>query len=72
MLNERVILVGAFWWKDFQTMFMNSHGDAFETQRALEEKTLVHTLEHFASDADAKELSEMMFELWTGMLKWSS
>ena len=41
MLNERVILVGAFWWKDFQTMFMNSHGDAFETQRALEEKIKV-------------------------------
>ena len=56
--------VGAFWWKDFQTMFLNSHGDTFETQRALEEKSLVHTLERFSSDADAKELSEMMFAHW--------
>ena len=56
--------VGAFWWEDFRTMFMNSGGDTFETQRALEEKSLVHTLERFGSDADAKELSNMMFEHW--------
>ncbi|MBR5349494.1 MAG: HAD family hydrolase [Lachnospiraceae bacterium] len=56
--------VGAFWWKDFQTMFMNSYGDSFETQRALEERSLVHTLERFGSDADAKELSGMMFAHW--------
>ena len=53
-----------FWWKDFQTMFMNSYGDTFETQRALEEKSLVHTLERFNSNANAKELSEMMFAHW--------
>ena len=55
---------GAFWWKDFQTMFMNSYGDTFETQRALEEKSLAHTLEQFGSDADVKELSNMMFAHW--------
>ena len=56
--------VDAFWWKDFQTMFTNSFGETFETQRVLEEKSLVHTLERFGSDADAKELSNMMFEHW--------
>ena len=56
--------VGTFWWNDFQTMFMNSYGDTFETQRALEEKSLVHTLEHFHSNADAGKLSEMMFAHW--------
>ena len=56
--------VDSFWWKDFQTMFMNSYGDTFETQRALEEKSLEHTLEQFESSADAKELSEMMFSHW--------
>ncbi len=56
--------VGTFWWKDFQTMFMNSFGESFETQRALEERSLVHTLERFGSDADAKELSNMMFAHW--------
>ena len=56
--------VGNFWWMDFQTMFMNSYGDTFETQRALEEKSLVHTLKEFGSDSDAKELSAMMFAHW--------
>ncbi len=56
--------VDTFWWKDFQIMFMNSFGDAYETQRQLEERSLVHTLERFGSDADAKELSNMMFAHW--------
>ena len=56
--------VGTYWWKDFQTMFMNSFGETFETQRVLEEKSLVHTLEHFGSDVDVKELSNMMFSHW--------
>ena len=45
-------------------MFTNSFGETFETQRVLEEKSLVHTLERFGSDADAKELSNMMFAHW--------
>jgi len=56
--------VDSFWWKDFQTMFMDSHGETFETQRALEEKSLEHTLKKFSSNANAKELSEMMFAHW--------
>ena len=56
--------IGSFWWKDFQDMFLNSYGESFETQRALEEKSLVHTLEKFGSDVDPKELSEMMFAHW--------
>ena len=56
--------IGYFWWNDFQTMYMNSYGDTFETQRTLEEKSLEHTLKEFKSDADAKELSAMMFAHW--------
>ena len=56
--------VDAFWWKDFQAMCTNSFGETFETQRVLEERSLVHTLERFGSDADAKELSNMMFAHW--------
>ena len=56
--------IGYYWWTDFQNMFMNSYGEKFETQRALEEKSLVHTLDHFHSNANAKELSEMMFAHW--------
>lgn len=56
--------IDSFWWKDFQTMFQNSYGDTFETQRALEEKSLEHTLVKFQSTANAKELSNLMFEHW--------
>ncbi len=45
-------------------MFTNSFGETFETQRVLEERSLVHTLEHFGSDAEAKKLSNMMFAHW--------
>ena len=38
-------------------MFTNSYGDGFETQRALEEKSLEHTLAKFCSTANANELS---------------
>ena len=45
-------------------MFTNAYGDSFETQRVLEEKSLIHTLERFGSNADASELSAMMFAHW--------
>ena len=45
-------------------MFQDSYGDTFETQRTLEERSLEHTLAKFHSDANAKELSNMMFEHW--------
>ena len=56
--------IGAFWWNDFQSMFTNSYGDGFETQRVLEKKSLEHTLEKFGSTANADELSNYMFEHW--------
>ena len=34
--------IGSFWWNDFQTMFLNSFGNVFETQRELERKSLDH------------------------------
>ena len=43
--------IDSFWWTDFQTMFLDSFGIAFETQRDLERK-------------DASKLSDMMFEHW--------
>ena len=56
--------IDLFWWQDFQTMFQDSYGDTFETQRTLEERSLEHTLAKFHSDANTKELSNMMFEHW--------
>lgn len=56
--------IDSFWWNDFQTMFLNSFGNVFETQRELERKSLDHTIERFCSSADAIKLSDMMFEHW--------
>ena len=56
--------IASFWWNDFQTMFFNSFGDVFETQRELERKSLEHTIAKFNSSADASQLSDMMFEHW--------
>lgn len=56
--------IGAFWWNEFQTMFINSYGTTFETQRELEYKSLEKTLNKFKSNANPVELSEMMFEHW--------
>ena len=56
--------IGTFWWNEFQTMFMNAYGETFETQRALEYKSLEKTLREFKSNAYPTELSEMMFAHW--------
>lgn len=56
--------IGAFWWNDFQTMFHNSHGENFETQRYLEYKSLENTLRCFNSTANPQDLSDMMFQHW--------
>ena len=56
--------IGSFWWKDFQKMFTDSYGEGFETQRVLEDRSIRHTLDRFGSDANADELSSMMFEHW--------
>lgn len=56
--------IGTFWWNEFQTMFTNAYGAAFETQRELEYKSLEKTLHKFKSNADPAWLSGMMFEHW--------
>ena len=56
--------IAAFWWKAFQDMYMNSYGKTFETQRALEERSLEDTIKRFHSSANARELSKLMFEHW--------
>lgn len=56
--------IDAFWWNDFQQMFLHSEGDTFETQRDLERKSLQHTLERFQCPASADELSDLMFAHW--------
>lgn len=56
--------IGTFWWKEFQTLFNNSYGDTFRTQRDLEIQSLQNTIQKFHSTADALQLSNLMFEHW--------
>lgn len=56
--------IGDYWWREFQSSFLASYGDNFETQRKLEYDSLSKTIEYFSSTADAKILSDMMFKHW--------
>lgn len=57
--------IGSYWWNEFQTAFNSAFDENFETQRELEYRSLEKTIRHFNSSADAKALSERMFEHWT-------
>lgn len=56
--------IGRYWWGQFQGMCDDACGKRFETQRALERRSLERTLERFGSGADAGELSGKMFAYW--------
>lgn len=56
--------IGTFWWKEFQTLFNDSHGDTFRTQRDLEIQLLQNAIQYFHSTADVLQLSNLMFEHW--------
>lgn len=56
--------IGAYWWQEFQSAFLSSYGDTFQTQRELEYQSLAKTITHFRSTADVVSLSDMMFAYW--------
>lgn len=61
---ESVGEIGNYWWNRFKTLFENSYGEMFQTQRELETQSLKDTIEYFSSTADADKLSDEMFEYW--------
>lgn len=56
--------ISTYWWNEFQTSFMSAYGSNFQTQRELEYQSLSKTIQHFHSSADARRLSDLMFEHW--------
>lgn len=62
--GEDKSIIGSYWWKIFQELYMNSFGRSFKTQKELEIKSLEMTLKKFESNASANELSQKMFEHW--------
>ena len=61
---ESVSQIDAYWWNRFKSLFENSYGENFQTQRELETKSLIDTIRHFKSPLDGLSLSEEMFEYW--------
>ena len=61
---QSVSQVDSYWWNSFRTLFENSYGENFKSQRELETKSLIDTIEHFGSSEDGLKLSNEMFEFW--------
>ena len=61
---ESVTQIDAYWWNRFKSLFENSYGEKFQTQRELETKSLIDTIRHFKSPLDGLSLSGEMFEYW--------
>ncbi len=61
---QSVRQVDSYWWNSFRTLFENSYGEDFQTQRELETKSLIDTVAYFGSSVDCVKLSSEMFEYW--------
>lgn len=61
---QSVSEVGSYWWNRFQSLFENSYGENFRTQRELETQSLIDTINRFGSSEDGIKLSNEMFEYW--------
>lgn len=62
--TQEISEISTYWWNEFQTSFMSAYGSNFQTQRELEYQSLSKTIQHFHSSADARQLSDLMFEHW--------
>lgn len=62
--TQEISEISTYWWNEFQTSFMSAYGSYFQTQRELEYQSLSKTIQHFHSSADARRLSDLMFEHW--------
>jgi len=56
--------ISSYWWHCFQSVFNESKGETFKTQRELELISLYNTIRHFNSNEDALKLSKLMFDFW--------
>ena len=61
---QNVSQIGSYWWERFKSLFENSYGKNFQTQRELETQSLIDTINHFGSSEDGIKLSNEMFEYW--------
>ena len=63
-LNVTPAEIGAYWWRSFRQLCVESHGSAFRAQRTLERLSLQDVLRRFGGDQDADALSATLYEHW--------
>jgi 2-haloacid dehalogenase/putative hydrolase of the HAD superfamily len=56
--------IARYWWDSFRSLFENSCGRSFNTQRHLEQISIEDTITHFKCDKIQENLSEMLFAYW--------
>jgi 2-haloacid dehalogenase/putative hydrolase of the HAD superfamily len=61
---DSIAQIGSYWWEMFRNSVNSSYNENFRTQRQIEYDSLLDTIEHFHSSADADKLSEIMFSHW--------
>ena len=57
--------IASFWWSSFRELFEDSHGEAFQTQRELESKSLRETILHFGCKNVDNHIENYLFSFWT-------
>jgi 2-haloalkanoic acid dehalogenase type II len=63
-LNPTIPEVGSYWNSIFSRMCTDSVGSSFRYQKDLEQTSLEQVLEHFETDLDSAELSQILIEYW--------
>ena len=63
-LSVTLAQVGAYWWRSFSQLCVESYGPAFRTQKTLERLSLQDVLGHCSAELDADALSATLYEYW--------
>ncbi|WFA87636.1 HAD family hydrolase [Paenibacillus amylolyticus] len=57
--------IGRYWWKIFSSMFKNSYGETFKSQRELGILSLSETISKYRSNCDVNEIIQKQFDHWS-------
>lgn len=56
--------IASYWWSEFRSLFENSFGVNFKTQRELETISIKRTLEYFKCTNIDINIDELLFDYW--------
>lgn len=64
-LNCTTREISDHWWFEFSSIFQNSSGESFQTQREIGVRSLTNTINKFESNCKAEILIEKQFAHWS-------